>query len=432
MRVPIRVVQALLSAFFFVPLALVALISRFSRVGWQSSPTLSFRLAFGGAPIINFAHWARIMQDAGWEARSYATGFFSIHSRNDWDFVASPAPESPLSAARWLISCVYLMAQALWRADVFFFSGEGFLLSPLQQIKLELALFKIGGKKVVVLPYGRDAYVYRRIRNPSNVHCLQTHYAASSRNQRAISSRIDYYVQHADCFIPGSMGPDGFGRWDALLASHLCINLDLWQRLKPWTFDGPFKIVHSPNHRGVKGTEFLIDAVKQLESEGYNIELLMLEGLKNEEVRRVLTSEASILVELLIGPGHGLSAIEGMASGIPVISNLEDDDHFLPFRRWSFFSECPIVSASPENIYATLKKLIENPQLCATLGAQGREYVIKYHSPEACKYLFESVLEFLTGRKASLLDLYHPLTSDYVKRSPRIVPPLEKNRLKLN
>jgi len=142
MRVIVRVVQALLAAFFFLPLALVALVSRFSRVGWQSSPILSFRLAFGGLPIINFAHWARAMQDAGWEAKSYATGIFSIHGRSDWDFVARPAPMSPVSTARWLISCAYLMALALWKADVFFFGGDGFLLHPLQQYRLESALFK--------------------------------------------------------------------------------------------------------------------------------------------------------------------------------------------------------------------------------------------------------------------------------------------------
>lgn len=54
----------------------------------------------------------------------------------------------------------------------------------------------------------------------------------------------------------------------------------------------------------------------------------------------------------------------------------------------------------------------------------------KYHGLDSCRYLFTAVIDYLYGRRALLIDPYHPLTSDYVKRSPRIVPPLEKNRLK--
>lgn len=40
----------------------------------------------------------------------------------------------------------------------------------------------------------------------------------------------------------------------------------------------PIVVGHMPNHRGVKGTEFLIDAIERLKSEGVKVELLLIEG----------------------------------------------------------------------------------------------------------------------------------------------------------
>ena len=68
-----------------------------------------------------------------------------------------------------------------------------------------------------------------------------------------------------------------------------------------------------------------------------------------------------------------------MASGLTTICNLEDQNYIYPLRRWSYLSECPIVSATPENIEKILEKLISNPELRATLGKCGRDYVLKYH-----------------------------------------------------
>lgn len=139
--------------------------------------------------------------------------------------------------------------------------------------------------------------------------------------------------------------------------------------------------------------------------------------------------EADILVEQIIGTRHSLSVLEGMAAGIPTISNLEDETYTLPMRRWSFLNECPLVSATPENITDVLRKLITNPELRSDLGRAGREYVEKYHGLDSAQYLFENVFDYIYGKKDSIINLYHPILGEYPNRIPRIKHPLVQNRI---
>jgi glycosyltransferase involved in cell wall biosynthesis len=415
-----------------LPVLIVAsAIARIRYRSWIDLQPIEVRLAWGGAPILNFSHWSRIMEASGWKSSTYVTGYYSINRRCDWDHVCrSVTVHGRKIPGTLALSYVTAFSSSLFRADIFFMSVEGFLLAPFRVPRLEHFLLRLAGKRIVILPYGSDAYVYRRIKSPANAHCLQTHYGQAARDQTRLAKRLDFQVAHADCFIPGTMGPDGMGRWDALVPSILFLDPSEWLKSTRIPIEGQgMTVVHSPNHRGVKGTEFLIDAVNQLSAEGFEIELRLLEGLQNTEVKRILETEADLLVELLIGPGHGLSALEGMAAGLPVISNLEDDDHFLPFRRWSYFSECPIVSASPENIKSVLKALYLEPGLRQHLGDLGRQYVEKYHGTESAVFLFTAVIEFVMGRRDTLISLHHPLVGEHPGLRTPLKPPLDRNRL---
>ena len=136
-----------------------------------------------------------------------------------------------------------------------------------------------------------------------------------------------------------------------------------------------------------------------------------------------------ILVEQLNGRGYALNAIEGMASGLPVISNNQENDYMQLYRNYSFFNECPIVSTSIESLEKTLELLIINSDLRKELGICSRKYAEKYHGLDSSQYLFSSVIDFLNGKEKNLIDLFHPLKSDYVKRKPIIKPPLFENKI---
>jgi hypothetical protein len=310
-------------------------------------------------------------------------------------------------------------------------SFDGFFLGLTPLWKLESHLFRMAGKKTVLMPYGADSYVYRNIKSTALNHALLMSYPKASMCQEQVAKRVNYWCAHADVVITGIMGPDGFGRWDTLVPSVIHLDANIWKVSSNVSkANGITKtvfIAHAPNHRGFKGTEFVLNAVEKLRSEGLKVELILLEKMKNEVVRKTLQTKADILIDQLIF-GHGLNALEGMASGIPVITNL-NDEYMLPFRRWSYFSECPLVSASPENIVDVLRKLVTRPELRHQLGQAGRGYVEKYHGFDSAHYLFSNVIDFMYGRKDSIINLYHPLLGEYPNRSPKIQHSLINNRI---
>ena len=101
------------------------------------------------------------------------------------------------------------------------------------------------------------------------------------------------------------------------------------------------RIVHSANHRGAKGTDFLVAAVEQLRAEGHDLELDLIERVPNSEaVARV--AAADMYVDQLLF-GYAMAALEAMALGKVVISGIEDTPDYQLFRRYSYLDECPIV-----------------------------------------------------------------------------------------
>lgn len=360
------------------------------------------RLVWGSTPILNNIYWSRAMKQAGYQSETFTTlPYTRIDKRDHWDRVID---EEYRWAWRFRPYIAFLTS--LFRYDVFFIPATGFFLGSTPIWQLQHLTFRIAGKKVVFLPYGSDSYVYRRVHSLGLLHGLMASYPDASREQSAIAKRLDYWIKYADVVIPGFMAGEGFGRWDVFVPSPLVIDLNKWTpSTRSNQSDGsetPVVVAHAPNHRGFKGTEFVIAAVEKLRSEGFRIELRLIEGLKNDEVRRVLRDEADILIEQLVFPGYALNAIEGMASGIPVISNLGTQEVVELYRRFSYLSECPIVPSTPEDITDTLRGLVLNPSKRQLAGSKGRSYVERYHSLEAGQRLFESVLRYLRGQSESI------------------------------
>lgn len=154
-----------------------------------------------------------------------------------------------------------------------------------------------------------------------------------------------------------------------------------------------------------------------------------MEGVPNEEVRQRMC-EADILAEQFIYTGYAMSGIEGMATGLPVMANLDHEAYTRLFRRFACLDECPVLSTSPESLKANLRTLVTRPDLRHALGQAGRLYVEKYHSYETARYLFGAIHDrLLCGSDVDLMTLFHPLKSSYGKSRPPVEHPLVENRL---
>lgn len=411
---------------FLIPIAFVfALLARFKK--WSVEKP---RLVWGSTPIISYSYFSRSMEEHGYCSQTFTDSYYStINDRDDWDKILKEEYQYFPQKTKPIVAFIH----SLLKYDIFFLSFDGYFLGNTLMRHLQAPLLKLAGKKIVVIPYGSDAYVYRRIRSTSWISALMISYPGASKNQHRIAKNVDYWNKYADAVVATGMGVDGIGRWDVLLLNSSILDLKKWQKTnKKYNSNGTSEqvvVAHTPNHRGCKGTEFVIEAVNKLQKEGLKVKLLLFEKIKNSEVQKSLQSEVDILVEQLIFTGHGLSGLEGMASGLPTISNLEDEDYTLPMRRWSYLDECPLVSATPENIVDVLRKLITNPQLRDELGKAGRKYVEKYHGYDSAHYLFSNVIDYIYGKKESIINLYHPILGEYPNRTPKIEHPLVNNRI---
>jgi glycosyltransferase involved in cell wall biosynthesis len=327
----------------------------------------------------------------------------------------------------------YIFCKIIKIYDIFHFS---FLGGPLKDTcfkSVEAQLIHFCGGKVIILGYGSDFYVYSRVLNKSWTHTLNVHYPFYAIHEEEVQRQVKYWTKHADIIING-MQIDGLGRWDVLPFRAECIDVEDWRKKTGYSMhdgkNGPVVVVHAPNHRFIKGTEYLIHSIDVLREEGLQVELILIEKKKNTEVKKILEEKADIFFDQLI-LGYAMSAIEAFSVGLPVITNLENDDYVRVFRRYSYLNECPAMSASHETLTDVLRILVTKPELRKQLGEAGRKYAEKYHSFRTVQELFTKIYDKIWyGKDVGNLNLYyHPLLPDsYNNRYSKIKHPLKENK----
>lgn len=392
-------------------------------------------LVWGTRPILSIKYWSAAMREEGWSSFTVVREVYtSINSPDDFDFSyddLTPSWVRP-SALRRFLGPYYAAAFILRRAKVLHISFFGGPLGETPLRRFEAQLLKRAGIRTVVIPYGADVNIYSRINDASIRHALLADYPLLGKHEQMTRTNVEYWSARADVIVIG-FTTDGVPRWDVPGCCSFVVDTKKWTPSTQRSFHdgrtGAVRIYHSANHRMAKGTQFVEEAVAELKAEGLSVELVIAEGVQNENVPALLAT-ADLHADQLILAGYALAAIEAMAVGLPVIANLGSETTMRIFRRYSFLNECPVVSANPESIKAVLRTLVTKPELRRQLGRAGRAYVEKYHSFEAARYLFGSIYaKFLDGADIDLMQLYDPVKSPFVRRSPLIRHPLIENRL---
>jgi glycosyltransferase involved in cell wall biosynthesis len=390
-------------------------------------------LLWGVEPGIGTKYWSEAVKEIGYDSMTLMNGFYGINKREDFDRYYEDFARLPLPIRlRWSIGSCLAMIFALRRAAVVHTSFWGFSLGLSPFWRLESLLFRLSRTKVVILAFGADYYRYSTLADSSLRYGMLASYPRLARQEESTTAKVMYWVRNADIVITGYQ-IDGVGRWDVTTHSAYMIDTRKWVPKAVYSNsdgrNGTVRIMHAPNHRGVKGTEFIVEAVEQLKREGLKAELVLLEKVPNDRVRELM-QEVDILADQCIMIGYALNSMEGMASGLPVLANLSSEFYTRPFRRYGSLDECPIVSTTPENVLANLRILVSRPELREELGRAGRLYAEKYHSYEMAQYLFGSIYDrILHGKDVDLLNLFHPLKSDYRRRRPIVEHPLHNSRL---
>lgn len=390
------------------------------------------KIIFGTTPIISNKYWSNALKEIGIESETLMQSYYSnINKKSDFDLYFDDLIPKIFhikyikNATSFFFVWLYIIKNA--KMVVMPFSG---IIFHRFFWKAELLLFRLNHIKIIVLPYGGDAYMYSKVRDKSLQNSLLISYPNAAKEEQRITNQVFFWSKYADIIFTGFMSCDGMPRWDITIWNYFHADENEWKKKKKYSMNnginGAVKVIHTPNHQGFKGTKYLINAVEALQLEGLQVELILLEKIPNLKVRELM-QEVDIMAEQFIATAYALSGIEGMLTGLPVMANLDNEVYTTVFRRYSFLNECPILSTTPETLKENLRLLITNPELRQELGELGRKYAEKYHSYEMAQYLFTHIFRKLDGEDIDLMNLFHPLKSEYVKNN-YIKTPLVNNR----
>jgi glycosyltransferase involved in cell wall biosynthesis len=390
-------------------------------------------------PLQSNQYWSNALKSEGYRSETLMKWVQEYQNRNTYDkFI------DQIKIVGWNPFDKYLLhffwpfiafTYAIRKFDIFHHHFYGGFLCETWLMRFEAQLLRAFGCKTVITAVGGgDFYRYDSIINISLLTGHLMCYPEKVFEDESKQKKIKYWTKHAD-FIMVGFQIDKLGRWDMMPFNMVCIET---KKMEPKVSyspangkDGAVRIIHAPNHRGAKGTEFIQKAVIDLQNEGLKIEFKLVEKMQNSELIKLLR-ESDILVDQLIF-AYGLNAIEGMSLGLPVVANLENEEYTRAFRRFSYLNECPIASATPENIKGILKILIENPELREELGIANRKYTEKYHSEETTRFIYQKIYDKIWHQNSSedLMQIFHPLNpSSYNNSSEIINHPLFENKIK--
>jgi hypothetical protein len=152
-----------------------------------------------------------------------------------------------------------------------------------------------------------------------------------------------------------------------------------WVSHRPAGTNADLVVAHAPTHRGVKGTDLIIDACVSLQREGIRFELDVVEGVSQAEAR-TRYERADLIVDQLLAGWYGGLAVEAMALGRPTISYLREPDlHFIPAEMRA---ELPIIPATPTTIRHVLRDWLTGQRdALAEVGRRSRQFVERWHDP---------------------------------------------------
>jgi len=252
--------------------------------------------------------------------------------------------------------------------DVFFFNTRSTLLSR----KLDLNILRLLGKKTAMIYVGCD------IRD-------KNYYLSSSEKYTVCKNCSTNYQQLVRCTMEEKISESAVIQkyidapfshpFDAEILNgkfnYLYLLLELEKYEPHYKVNKKIKIVHLPSDDGIKGTNYIIEAVEQLKNVNNEFEFLLIRNKPHNEVIRII-SEADILIDQMVAGWYGLISIEAMALGKTVVCYLRNE-------LYNYIPDIPIINLNPDNLAEGLKKLIEEKEKLNKYGMEGRKFAEKYH-----------------------------------------------------
>lgn len=360
-------------------------------------------IGLGPLPLINNIYHKKVFQQCGYTAETFVNQVWHITA--DFDVRSDTHPLTKIPKLGHRLNILRFAAWTLfrYRCQLIYFNGGVLGVSDTCLLwRIEPFLLSLAGVKTIVLAYGGDVQEMSRSPNLLFKDAMSKDYPLHKQSRKKIAEKIDLWTSCGDHVVGGCEWVDYMHHWDTLMISHFSIDERQWDKIdtvrKSDDLTEPMKVLHAPNHRAIKGTAHLIQAVEELKTEGVNIELVLVEKRPNHEIRELIRTCDVIVDQLIIG-WYAMFAIESMAMGKPVICNIRSDLEEL-YKTAGLLAKnesIPLIHSTPLTVKETLKNLYDNRETLTGIGERGRDYVIKHHSISAIADVFGPIVKILIG-----------------------------------
>lgn len=359
-------------------------------------------IGLGPLPLINNIYHKKVFQKYGYTAETFVNQIWHITSDFDVRSDQFPLEKIPKIGRKLNIIPFTIWVLFRYRCLLIYFNGgslgipDTFLLW-----RVEPFIYFLAGIKTIVLAYGADVQDMSRSQNLLFKHAMSKDYPLHQFSRKKIADKIDLWTTYGSHVVGGCEWVDYMHHWDTLMISHFSIDTADWAPLSSSdasVSDGPFKILHAPNHREIKGTPHILRAVEELKAEGLSVELILAEKKPNHEIRELIRSSDVVIDQLVVG-WYAMFAIETMALGKPVICNMRQDLENL-YRVAGLYDPgetIALIHACPLTIKDVLRRLYYDRKELEHRAAMGRTYVQKHHSIDAVGKIFSKIAHDLIG-----------------------------------
>ncbi len=293
--------------------------------------------------------------------------------------------------------------------DIFHFHARSFMIDPTTgafPAGFDLLLLKAAGKRIVMHFRGSEARLFRTFKAMTPFHYAESEIGElqSGGNDETKRRILDFASAIADEVVV--VDPELQTYLPEARIVERAINLEKWPFIGLGDNPRPL-VVHAPSRRGVKGSDAVLAAVERLQRNGVSFDFELVEGVPQNEARKIYQRADIIVDQLRIG-WYGVLAVEAMALGKPVVSYVREDlIHHLG-------GELPIAVATPESVATVLQRLILDLNERARLSQAGRAYCEAHHDANVVAQKLHNLYQEVNSRPMSI-DLDTPL--DYIVRA---------------
>ncbi len=354
-------------------------------------------IGLGPEPLINNVYHKMALEKYGYRAETFVISSYFITKKFDIDISRDFTIQTLYGRVMVFLQLIRLAFK--YKVLYFYFHGGPLGVTTKVLWRFEPFFYKIAGIKTVVMPYGGDIQELTRTDNLYFKHTMSQDYPQHRTKRLLISQKIDLWTQYADHVIGGCDWVEYMYYWDTLMLAHFSIDTSLVQKVKNTQIkdNKTFRIFHAPNHKSIKGTQHLEDAVAQLNKEGYAIELVMLTEVSNEEILQAISTVDIVADQFVIG-WYAMFALEAMTLAKPVMCFLRED--FIRLYTDAGLlgkDEIPIINTSVSQISDNLRWAYENREELDRIGQNSKHYVEKHHSIEAVGKIFDTINSQIAG-----------------------------------